>query len=291
MLDAHPSTRFVHNLWCFADDPQTVRLENVRSDYRNADLQSTPNGGDRIRRESGSRNIRNDILSLRKDNEYLSKENMALMRNNDIQMEELRRLRMADQSQRSMIARLTANVEDLNRAVQARDIEITKLIHQIEMLTHLNRMLKEESRTLSRQVDSLLMHNKDLLNRALNEKDVHHLQQIEFQEKLASLRRHKEKLEEKIMDQYRSMDTKRPMKEKTTLVKRAAKALTFKTPSRKNGSQNNEKNSNGSTTEDSSTYSADECLQTSPVPFSKCTFLLFENMLYMKIRILNSVHQ
>lgn len=40
-----------------------------------------------------------------------------------------------------------------------------------------------------------------------------------------ALRRHKDKLEEKIMDQYRMMDSKKYSKEKPTLVKRAAKAL------------------------------------------------------------------
>lgn len=40
------------------------------------------------------------------------------------------------------------------------------------------------------------------------------------------MRRHKEKLEEKIMEQYRMLDNKKvEAKEKPTFVKRAAKAL------------------------------------------------------------------
>uniref|UniRef100_A0A1I7XNC7 WH2 domain-containing protein n=1 Tax=Heterorhabditis bacteriophora TaxID=37862 RepID=A0A1I7XNC7_HETBA len=74
-----------------------------------------------------------------------------------------------------------------------------------------------------------------------------------MQERLTTLRRHKEKLEEKIMDQYRSMESKRSTdRSKQPLVKRAAKALISR---RRPAAPSS---GGGSTTEDSSVYSADE---------------------------------
>ena len=70
----------------------------------------------------------------------------------------------------------------------------------------------------------LLIQNQELHARSLNDKDAFYQQQRELQEKLVALRRHKESLEQKIIDQYKAMDS-RKIKEKPTFVKRAAKAL------------------------------------------------------------------
>lgn len=51
---------------------------------------------------------------------------------------------------------------------------------------------------------------------------------IIFRQKLNALRRHKEKLEEKIMDQYKVMESPSKRKEKTNFIKKARAALTPK---------------------------------------------------------------
>ncbi|PIO59140.1 hypothetical protein TELCIR_19407 [Teladorsagia circumcincta] len=119
------------------------------------------------------------------------------------------------------------------------------------LLTKVNRVYEEESKNLGRQVETLLHYNRELQEKALSEKSVAHMEQKQFQDRLNALQRHKEKLEEKIMDQYRSMESKKlTERQKQPLVKRAAKALiNRRRPSVPSG---------GSTTEDSSVYSADE---------------------------------
>ncbi|CAJ0572667.1 unnamed protein product, partial [Mesorhabditis spiculigera] len=194
----------------------------------------------------------NENGQMRRDIHAVRKENECLARNCDDLNAEIYKMRMADQAQKATIKNLNVSMESLSRQLEGKEVEMAKLRNRIEMLTQLNRTLEEENKNLGRQLEMLLQNNKDLLNRALNEKDIYHQEQRDFQEKLANLRRHKEKLEEKIMDQYKAMESKksRDTKERTTLVKRAAKALIPK-------KSRSDKTSTGSTsTED--TLSSDE---------------------------------
>ncbi|CAA16402.2 Girdin homolog [Caenorhabditis elegans] len=141
-------------------------------------------------------------------------------------------------------------IDELKKQLNQKISEVNKLSSKIEALSQLNRTYNEENRNLSRQLEILLTQNKELLQRALHDKDQYHLEMKDFQDQLSALRRHKEKLEDKIMDQYRTMENKKSTPErKQPLVKRAAKALINRRRATSNG---------GSTTEDSSVYSADE---------------------------------
>ncbi|PAV64416.1 hypothetical protein WR25_02957 isoform C [Diploscapter pachys] len=210
--------------------------------------------------------LHNEHGATKRELESLRKENDTLVRSCERMANEVRQLKLSDVTQRQTIKDLNATVDDLTRELNQKDLEIAKLQNKIEMLTQLNRTYDEESKNLTRQIEMLLAQNKELLNRALSDKDAYHQEQKEFQvfslsenkikenfqERLAALRRHKEKLEEKIMDQYRNMENKRSVeRQKQPLVKRAAKALI-------NRRRTTTSSQGGSTTEDSSNYSADE---------------------------------
>ncbi|UMM38321.1 hypothetical protein L5515_009781 [Caenorhabditis briggsae] len=141
-------------------------------------------------------------------------------------------------------------IDELKKQLGQKMSEINKLNSKIDALSQLNRTYNDENKNLSRQLEILLTQNKELLQRALHDKDQYHLEMKDYQDQLSALRRHKEKLEDKIMDQYRTMENKKSTPErKQPLVKRAAKALINRRRATSNG---------GSTTEDSSVYSADE---------------------------------
>ncbi|CAB3399123.1 unnamed protein product [Caenorhabditis bovis] len=188
--------------------------------------------------------LQNEHGLVRRQVDHLRTENENLARNRDTLSQELRKNRNND-----ITKRYNGLLEDLNRQLQSKELEIAKMNHKIDALTQLNQTYNEENRNLSRQLEILLAQNKELLNRALNDKDQYHSEMKDFQEQLTALRRHKEKLEDKIMDQYRTMENKKTQERKQPLVKRAAKALISR---RRASSQG------GSTTEDSSAYSADE---------------------------------
>uniref|UniRef100_A0A915PJL1 HOOK N-terminal domain-containing protein n=1 Tax=Setaria digitata TaxID=48799 RepID=A0A915PJL1_9BILA len=215
--------------------------------------------------------MRSDMISLRNNYEQVRKDNISLVRSAQLAEDELQKLRFAEQNQRSINERLIAQVDDLQRKLQARNLEIAELLQKIELFAHLNKTLEEESRTLDRQINRLLTQNQNFLTRTLNNKDSCGSEQRDFQEKLSSLRSHKEKLEGKIMEQFHMLDSKNvATKEKPTFVKRAAKALIPKNSGPHKSCMNGcgsilsstERSINGGSIGEKSDYSAAEVMTT-----------------------------
>jgi len=162
-----------------------------------------------------------EVSRLQKELDEYKRENSSMLRNADERSDELRRLRVAECSQKSTINSLNGTIQQLNHVLSGKDMEIATLKRQVDMLRQYN---GDENQSLIKQIELLLVKNQELHERSLNDKDTFHAVQRDLQEQLVTLRRNKEKLEEKIMDQYKSMDS-RKIKEKQTFVKRAAKAL------------------------------------------------------------------
>ncbi|XP_078065052.1 protein Daple-like, partial [Mustelus asterias] len=89
------------------------------------------------------------------------------------------------------------------------------------LLTQLKGNLEEENHYLLSQVQMLNQQNQNLLEQSMESKEHYHEEQKQYIDRLNSLRRQKEKLEEKIMDQYKFYEP--TPKRKSNWV--AAKAL------------------------------------------------------------------
>lgn len=63
--------------------------------------------------------------------------------------------------------------------------------------------LEEEKKALMMQLQHLMNQNQNLLTQTLENTEHHFEEEISLRDQLANLKRQKEKLEEKIMDQYK----------------------------------------------------------------------------------------
>ncbi len=85
-------------------------------------------------------------------------------------------------------------------------------IDRCEVLTQMNSSLEEDRRSLMQQVSILLTQYHELLTQTLEDKEHFHEEEKEYTDKVNNLNRQKEKLEEKIMEQYKKMDPISPKK-------------------------------------------------------------------------------
>ncbi|XP_029413836.1 protein Daple isoform X4 [Nannospalax galili] len=102
--------------------------------------------------------------------------------------------------------RWQARFDELKEQHQSMDISLTKLDNHCELLSRLKGNLEEENHHLLSQIQLLSQQNQMLLEQNMESKEQYHEEQKQYIDKLNALRRHKEKLEEKIMDQYKFYD-------------------------------------------------------------------------------------
>ncbi|XP_029316289.1 protein Daple isoform X2 [Cottoperca gobio] len=103
-------------------------------------------------------------------------------------------------------SRWMARYDSLMEQHQGLDLTMTKLDNHCELLSRLKGNLEEENHHLLSQINLLSQQNHSLLERSMESKELYHQEQKLYIDKLNALRRQKEKLEEKIMDQYKFYD-------------------------------------------------------------------------------------
>ncbi|NXT64940.1 GRDN protein, partial [Chaetops frenatus] len=151
-----------------------------------------------------------EYKKLRDENERLTHMYTQLLRDNEVLQTDHKNLKTLLNNSKLEQTRLEAEFSKLKEQYQQLDITSTKLNNQCELLSQLKGNLEEENRHLLDQIQTLMLQNRTLLEQNMESKDLFHVEQRQYIDKLNELRRQKEKLEEKIMDQYKFYEPSPP---------------------------------------------------------------------------------
>ncbi|XP_078505620.1 girdin isoform X2 [Lissotriton helveticus] len=154
--------------------------------------------------------VSTDYQRLCDENERLNHTYCQLVRDNEGLQSDHKNVKSLLNNGKLDQARLEAEFSKLKEQYQQLDITYTKLNNQCELLSQLKGNLEEENRHLLDQIQTLMLQNKSLLEQNMESKDIFHVEQRQYIDKLNELRRQKEKLEEKIMDQYKFYEPSPP---------------------------------------------------------------------------------
>ncbi|NWY39371.1 GRDN protein, partial [Sylvia atricapilla] len=151
-----------------------------------------------------------EYKKLQDENERLTHTYSQLLRENEVLQTDHKNLKTSLNNSKLEQTRLEAKFSKLKEQYQQLDITSTKLNNQCELLSQLKGNLEEENRHLLDQIQTLMLQNRTLLEQNMESKDLFHVEQRQYIDKLNELRRQKEKLEEKIMDQYKFYEPSPP---------------------------------------------------------------------------------
>ncbi|XP_032397174.1 girdin isoform X2 [Etheostoma spectabile] len=147
---------------------------------------------------------------LKEENERLNNTYRQLVKDNENLQLDHKNTKSQLNSAKLDQTKLEAEFSKLKEQYQQLDITSTKLTNHCELLSQLKGNLEEENRHLLDQIQTLMLQNRTLLEQTMESKDLFHVEQRQYIDKLNELRRQKEKLEEKIMDQYKFYDPSPP---------------------------------------------------------------------------------
>ncbi|VDM98349.1 unnamed protein product [Thelazia callipaeda] len=127
--------------------------------------------------------LRQDLTALRNEHDRVKEESFSRTQDAECNAQSLREFQLAEQEQRAFNTHLTLKIEDLQRNLEARDLEIAELRQQIKMLTHVNSNLENKNRILHRKMEHLLTPSPDFIRKITNSYDNDLHDQIDMQAK------------------------------------------------------------------------------------------------------------
>ncbi|XP_068088641.1 girdin isoform X4 [Hyperolius riggenbachi] len=154
--------------------------------------------------------LSSDYQRLTEEHERLNHTYRHLLRENESLQSDHKNLKSKVNNGKLEQTRLEAEFSKLKEEYQKLDIESTKLNNQCELLGQVKGNLEEENRHLTDQIQTLMLLNKTLLDQNMESKDLFQIEQRQYMDRLNELRKQKEKLEEKIMDQYKFYEPSPP---------------------------------------------------------------------------------
>nr|XP_057939203.1 girdin-like isoform X2 [Doryrhamphus excisus] len=174
-----------------------------------------------------------ECCRLRDEKDWLNQTYRQLLNDNQLLSSDHKQLKSQLNETKLEHTWLEADFSKLKKEYQQLDITSTKLTNQCELLSQLKGNLEEENHHLLSQIDTLMLQNRTLLEQTMESKDLFHIEERQYIDKLNDLRRQKEKLEEKIMDQYRFYEPSPPRRRGSWITLKLKKLI--KSNSREKG--------------------------------------------------------
>uniref|UniRef100_A0A8D3BJL2 Coiled-coil domain containing 88Aa n=1 Tax=Scophthalmus maximus TaxID=52904 RepID=A0A8D3BJL2_SCOMX len=170
---------------------------------------------------------------LRDEKDWLNQTYRQLLNDNELLTADHKQLKSQLNEVKLEHTWLEADFSKLKKEFQQLDIASTKLNNQCELLGQLKGNLEEENRHLLGQIETVMLQNRTLLEQSMESKDLFHVEERQYIDKLHDLRRQKEKLEEKIMDQYKFYEPSPPRRRGNWITLKLKKLM--KSSSREHG--------------------------------------------------------
>ncbi|XP_030583594.1 girdin isoform X3 [Archocentrus centrarchus] len=174
-----------------------------------------------------------ECCRLRDEKDWLNQTYRQLLNDNEVLTSDHKQLKSQLNEAKLEHTWLEADFSKLKKDYQQLDITCTKLTNQCELLSQLKGNLEEENRHLLNQIETLMLQNRTLLEQTMESKDLFHVEERQYIDKLNDLRRQKEKLEEKIMDQYKFYEPSPPRRRGNWITLKLKKLI--KSNSREHG--------------------------------------------------------
>lgn len=185
---------------------ETRSLTNLRAEHSRLkdDFRSLFVANEKLKSEYKC--LQNDYKSLRGDHNTLKLKHTQLQGEAAESRHQVIKMSFADRDICSPLSLSLSLCFGFQSQVTNLDVELSKLNNKCDVLQQWNTTLEEDKRNLVNQVSVLLAQYHELFSQTLEEKDHFHEETKNFSDKFNHLKRQKEILEDKIMEQYRRME-------------------------------------------------------------------------------------
>lgn len=204
-----------------------MKLLKTQNDKQHDEFFSLQQECEKLKKESHSlSNLRAEHSSLKDDFRQLFTANDKLRKEYHSSQLENKSMRVENGNLKIRLTELQGEIAKCNDHITALEVELSKKNNKFELLLQMNNTYEDDKKALMDHMTQMLNQIHDIVSHSLDDKQHYHTEEKVLTDQLNNIRRQKEKLEEKIMEHYRRLDSCSTKKKSfgATFVKRVRKA-------------------------------------------------------------------